>query len=175
MHVDFSQASLQTPVHESYVFGPGTSRSSSGGMVVLYGVAPRYRDLQSNSTGDVSIEAFYLTSPGRDLNMGDSCPSIRPLPSDGVYPLSVFILTGTNDRTVYACSSADRVVVGIVDFEYVTRSPYGQPLSPDIPVVDSSLTDAPTRSPAQSPIRPPSLAPTMSPIAKVKGLGVLEF
>ena len=168
LSVDFSRASVQNPVRQTYSFGPGTARPSGGGTVVLYGVAPQYGNPQNNNPENFSIDEFYLTSQGRDLSFGDACPSTRPLPADSIYPLSVFILGGTSNKTVYACSSVDKVVVGIADFEYVTRSPYGQPSSPSVPVAGSSLSDNPTSSPSQSPVRPPSLAPSASPVAWVR-------
>ena len=108
-----------------YDFGPGTDLEGTG-TIVLYGSEPasgvRRRRL--------SVEAFYVAPPLAIVQQNDTCPlsGSEFLPPDETYPLTLFVLGGQQNRTVYACNAGK--VVGVAEFDYVgtvTAAPQSSP------------------------------------------------
>ena len=123
--MDFGSIDAANPLLLQYDFGPGTDLEGTG-TIVLFGNDP--------STGAVrrrlSIDAFYVAPPLATVNIEDVCPLFGSelLPPDETYPLTLFVLGGQQNRTVYACNEG--AVVGISEFEYVGKTTPSPQVSP---------------------------------------------
>ena len=119
--IDFSSASLENPMVDSYSFPDfNPEDSSSAGSVVLYGNLPKIDSAiaRRDPTQHPWVDSFYLAPLESDLNIGDACPldgSEKMTPHE-IYPLTILYLSQPESKTVYACKSS--VVVGIVDFDF---------------------------------------------------------
>lgn len=115
--MDFASVDLFSPLLLQYDFGPGTDLMGTGTMV-LYGSTPGGEGGQRR----LVVDAFYIAPPNVPVMIGDPCPlnGSELLPPDEIFPLTLFVLGGVHNKTVYACGAS--TVVGVAVFEYVGQA-----------------------------------------------------
>eukprot|EP00977_Amphora_coffeiformis_P009716 scaffold2235_cov167-Amphora_coffeaeformis.AAC.5 len=170
--VDFSSATAASPATVSFPFGPGVDLNGVG-TVVFY-------NARSGTSGGferrLNVDSYYVAPDGESVHSGEACPIPLSefLPPDEKFPLTLFVLEGTEDQTVYACSGD--TIVGIANFLYITDnvdvpspSPTIRTLAPSLfPPEGSGFTLAPsTPMPTLKPTDIPSLSPSQRPSSSV--------
>lgn len=128
--------------------------------MVLYGSQPQFPS-PSSSQQSTSVQAFFFATNEQKLAIGDVCPNGIALPAEQIYPITLLVLTGTQNRRVFACDS--NVVVGVVNFEYLSGKP--QRPSHTTKVVGSQPSDT-SSALSEVPTRAPSVAPTKLTVRK---------
>ena len=113
--IDFSSARVTTPATITFPFGPGVDLDGVG-TIVLY-------DTSSGTSDEferrLNVDAFYVAPRGEPVLTGEACPiaGSESLPPDEKYPLTLFVLEGTENQFVYACTG--NTIVGLAEFIYV--------------------------------------------------------
>ena len=112
--INFGAANEADLLTLQYDFGPGTQFSGAG-TIVLTGAHP------SGIRRRLEVGDFYQAPLNAEVQIGDPCPlaGSQFLPPDDIFPISLFVLSGTNDQVVYACSTD---VVGVVEFIYTDQT-----------------------------------------------------
>lgn len=92
--------------------------------------------------------AFYVAPVGETIEFGDTCPTGRStmLPGHVLYPLTIFMLDGPRDQTIFAC---DSTVKQILQFNFADDKPPSVPISTTLEPVSSVFPATTSPEPTQ--------------------------
>lgn len=117
--------SSTTSVYSS-TYGPGVGRDGPGTVVF---VTRTTRPLNTTGTPtrrrlSKNLVALYVAPAQSQVAMGAACPVPNSvfLPPHEIFSVTLFVLVGVRDWTVYACDD-ESVTVAVFLFEYIPLAP----------------------------------------------------